>query len=110
MTNQEYIQKVARLKEIEEIVKNPESSLDKIDDLIEETKQIVTSCYGYTRGLKSKVELLNKVNMNDLEEDDEMPQHQAIGYNSSSIPQAPTYRAPSTPRYTPDDDPDNLPF
>ncbi len=91
MTNQEYIQKVARLKEIEEIVKNPESSLDKIDDLIEETKQIVTSCYGYTRGLKSKVESLNKVNMNDLEEDDEVSQHQSS-------------------RYTPDDDPDNLPF
>ena len=91
MTNQEYIQKVARLKEIEEIVKNPESSLDKIDDLIEETKQIVMSCYGYTRGLKFKVESLNKVNMNDFEEDDEVSQHQSSGY-------------------TPDYDPDNLPF
>lgn len=59
MTNQEYIQNIERLKEIEATVKNPESSLDKIDELIEETKKIVTACYAYTRGLKEKVESLN---------------------------------------------------
>ncbi|MBO8474786.1 MAG: hypothetical protein IAB91_05805, partial [Bacteroidetes bacterium] len=45
MTNQDYIKNIARLKEIEEIVKNPESSLDKIDGLIEETKELVKECY-----------------------------------------------------------------
>ena len=60
MTNQDYINNVARLKEIEEIVKNPESSLDKIDELIEETKKIVSDCYAYTRGLKEKVESLDQ--------------------------------------------------
>lgn len=59
MTDQEYIQKVERLKEIEATVKNPESSLDKIDELIEETKQIVTECFAYTRELKSKVDSLD---------------------------------------------------
>lgn len=92
MTNQDYIKMVARLKEIEELVKNPESSLDKIDELIEETKQIVTSCYGYTRGLKAKVESLNKVNMNDLEEDDCIPKSttpaQRTTYANSYVPNA----------------------
>ena len=92
MTNQDYIKMVARLKEIEELVKNPESSLDKIDELIEETKQIVTSCYGYTRGLKAKVESLNKVNMNDLEEDDCIPKSttpaKCTTYANSYVPNA----------------------
>lgn len=92
MTNQDYIKMVARLKEIEELVKNPESSLDKIDELIEETKQIVTSCYGYTRGLKAKVESLNKVNMNDLEEDDCIPKSttpaKRTTYANSYVPNA----------------------
>lgn len=100
MTNQDYIKMVARLKEIEELVKNPESSLDKIDELIEETKQIVTSCYGYTRGLKAKVESLNKVNMNDLEEDDYVPQSYASAKSKTHIPS-----------YVPDADLDiDLPF
>ena len=58
MTNQDYIKNIARLKEIEEIVKNPESSLDKIDGLIEETKELVKECYSYTRSLKQKVDSL----------------------------------------------------
>lgn len=71
MTNKEYVDNVARLKEIESIVKDPESSLDKIDELIEETKRIVTECYGYTRGLKAKVESLNNLNLNDYEEEND---------------------------------------
>ena len=58
MTNQDYIRNIARLKEIEAIVKNPESSLDKIDELIDETRRLVTECYGYTRTLKQKVDSL----------------------------------------------------
>jgi len=60
MTNKEYTEKIARLKEIEAIVKSPESSLDKIDELIEETKKIVAECYAYTRGLEEKVESLDE--------------------------------------------------
>ena len=58
MTNQDYIRNIARLKEIEAIVKNPESSLDKIDELIDETRRLVTECYGFTRTLKQKVDSL----------------------------------------------------
>lgn len=60
MTNKEYLQKVERLKEIEEIVKNPESSLERIDELIKETKEIVSQCYEYTRSLKDKVDELDE--------------------------------------------------
>lgn len=59
MTNKDYLNKVARLKEIEAIVRNPETSLDVIDEIMEETRRIVSECYGYTRGLKEKVEALN---------------------------------------------------
>ena len=43
MTNKEYIQKINRLKEIEAMVKNPDSSLEKIDELIAaKEKEILT--------------------------------------------------------------------
>ena len=61
MTNQEYIQKVNRLKETEALVKNPESSLEKIDELIEETKTLASDCYAYTRGLREKVNSLGEI-------------------------------------------------
>lgn len=61
MTNQEYIQKVKRLKEIETLVKDPESSLDKIDELIEETKKLASECYAYTRSLREKVDSLGEI-------------------------------------------------
>lgn len=67
MTNQEYKRNVERLKEIEAVVRNPESSLDRIDELIEETKKIVTACYAYTRGLKDKVDSLNKMDLSDTD-------------------------------------------
>ena len=60
MTNKEYMEKVARLQEIEAKVKDPESSLDRIDELIEETKKIVSECREYTRVLKEKVESLDE--------------------------------------------------
>ena len=58
MNNQDYKKNLDRLKEIEEIVKNPDSSLDSIDALLEETKKIVEECFAYTRNLKEKVECL----------------------------------------------------
>lgn len=66
MTNQDYIRNIARLKEIEALVKNPESSLDRIDELIDETRRLVKECYGYTRNLKAKVDSLADIdNEND---------------------------------------------
>lgn len=56
MNNQDYKKNLDRLKEIEEIVKNPDSSLDSIDALLEETKKLVEECFSYTRTLKEKVE------------------------------------------------------
>ena len=61
MTNKEYIQNVNRLKEIEALVKNPESSLEKIDELIEETRTLASACYAYTRELREKVDSLNGI-------------------------------------------------
>lgn len=65
MTNKDYMDKVARLKEIEAIVKDPSSSLDKIDELIEETKVLASECYAYTRTLKEKLESLADLAEND---------------------------------------------
>lgn len=56
MTNKEYLDKLARLKEIDSLVRKPELGLDKIEELITETKKLVEECYGYTRGLKKQVE------------------------------------------------------
>lgn len=61
MTNKEYIEKINRLKEIEAMVKNPDSSLDKIDELIEETKTLASACYAYTRELRDKVSSLEDI-------------------------------------------------
>lgn len=61
MTNKEYIQKINRLKEIEAMVKNPDSSLEKIDELIEETRTLASACYAYTRELREKVDTLDEI-------------------------------------------------
>lgn len=47
---------MARLKEIDSLVRKPELGLDKIEELIAETRKLVEECYGYTRGLKEQVE------------------------------------------------------
>lgn len=56
MTNKEYLDKLARLKEIDSLVRKPELGLDKIEELIAETRKLVEECYSYTRGLKEQVE------------------------------------------------------
>ena len=58
MTNKEYLDKVARLKEIDSLVRKPELSLDRIEELIAETGKLVGECYGYTRGLKERIETI----------------------------------------------------
>ena len=61
MTNKEYKENLERLKEIEAAVKNPESSLDRIDELIALTKKLSSECYAYTRELKEKVGTLDEI-------------------------------------------------
>lgn len=58
MTIEDYKKNIERLKEIEAIVKNPESSLDKIDALLAETKALAEQCRNYTRELRGKVDTL----------------------------------------------------
>ena len=54
MNNEDYRKNIERLKEIENTVRDPESSLDRIDELIDETRRRVKECYGYTRSLSEK--------------------------------------------------------
>lgn len=61
MTNADYIRNINRLKEIEAEVKNPESSLDRIDAIIDETRKLATECYAYVRDLKVKIESLDEI-------------------------------------------------
>ena len=69
MTNQDYINNIARLKEIDSAVKNPETSLDRIDELIGETKKLVAECYAYTRSLRQKVDELSDIGAGSLPDD-----------------------------------------
>ena len=41
MNNEDYRKNIERLKEIENTVRDPESSLDRIDELIDETRRLV---------------------------------------------------------------------
>ena len=59
MTNEDYIRNTRRLKEIEQQVKDPEFSLDKMDSIIEETTRLAAECRAYTRTLTDKVEALD---------------------------------------------------
>ena len=59
MNNEDYRKNIERLKEIEKTVRDPESSLDKIDELIYETRRLVEECYGYTRMLSGKISALD---------------------------------------------------
>jgi len=63
MNNEQYMKNLARLKEIEAKVKDPQVSLDSIDALLDETTKIVRDCYAYTRGLKDKVEALDSLTL-----------------------------------------------
>ena len=59
MNNEDYRKNIERLKEIEKTVRDPESSLDKIDELIDETRRLVEEWYGYTRMLSGKISALD---------------------------------------------------
>ena len=61
MNNEDYRKNIERLKEIENTVRDPESSLDRIDELIDETRRLVNECYGYTRSLSEKITALDEL-------------------------------------------------
>lgn len=61
MTVEDYKKNIERLQQIEAEVKNPETALDKIDTLLEETKKLASECQAYTRGLHDKVDSLNNI-------------------------------------------------
>lgn len=62
MNNEAYKEKVERLKELEAMVKNPELSLDKVDDILKETEKLVKECRNYLRGVEDKLQELADIN------------------------------------------------
>ena len=58
MNNEAYKEKVERLKELEAMVKDPELSLDKADDILKETEKLVKECRNYLRGVEDKLQEL----------------------------------------------------
>ena len=58
MNNEAYKEKVERLKELEAMVKDPELSLDKVDDILKETEKLVKECRNYLRGVEDKLQEL----------------------------------------------------
>lgn len=60
MNSKDYQDNLKRLREIEKIVKDPQSSLDRIDELLAETKKLSAQCYEYTRGLSEKLDSDNQ--------------------------------------------------
>ena len=62
MNNEAYKEKVERLKELEAMVKEPELSLDKVDDILKETEKLVKECRNYLRGVEDKLQELADIN------------------------------------------------
>ena len=62
MNNEDYKKNVARLKELEAMVKDPELSLDKVDDILKETEKLVKECRNYLRGVEGKLQKLADIN------------------------------------------------
>lgn len=62
MNNEAYKEKVERLKELEAMVKDPELSLDKVDDILKETEKLVKECRNYLRGVEDKLQELADIN------------------------------------------------
>ena len=62
MNNEDYKKNVARLKELEAMVKDPELSLDKVDDILKETEKLVKECRNYLRGVEEKLQELADIN------------------------------------------------
>ena len=62
MNTDAYKERVERLKELEAMVKDPELSLDKVDDILKETEKLVKECRNYLRGVEDKLQELADIN------------------------------------------------
>ena len=56
MNQQDYIGKIERLRQIEKQVKDPSFSLDRIEEMLEESGNIVKECKEYVRTLRGKLD------------------------------------------------------
>lgn len=56
----DYAKAIAELDEIAAKVENPETKLDDIDALVGRSKELLKRCREYLRGVKEKIDSLDK--------------------------------------------------
>ena len=56
----DYAKAVAELEEIAKKVENPETKLDEVDVLVGRSKELVKACRDYLRGVKDKIDALDR--------------------------------------------------
>lgn len=56
----DYAKAVAELEAIAQKVENPETKLDDIDALVGRSKELLKQCREYLRGVKDKIDSLDK--------------------------------------------------
>ena len=56
----DYAKAIKELEEIAARVENPETKLDDIDALVGRSKELVKQCKEYLRGVKDKIDALDK--------------------------------------------------
>lgn len=56
----DYAKAVAELEEIAKKVENPETKLDDVDLLVGHSKELVKACRDYLRGVKEKIDALDR--------------------------------------------------
>lgn len=56
----DYAKAIAELEEIASKVENPETKLDDIDALVGRSKELLKQCREYLRGVKDKIDSLDK--------------------------------------------------
>lgn len=56
MTEKEYKENMERLRAIEEEIKKPDFSLDRIESLLEESRKRINECRDYLRGIREELQ------------------------------------------------------
>jgi len=56
----DYAKAIAELEEIAAKVENPETKLDDIDALVGRSKELLKQCREYLKGVKEKIDSLDK--------------------------------------------------
>lgn len=56
----DYAKAIAELEEIAAKVENPETKLDDIDALVGRSKELLKQCRDYLKGVKEKIDSLDK--------------------------------------------------